>query len=172
MSLAFLHSSIPAFGALLMFESLLFRKKTVDAGAKLRRLMDLSIARSDIEDDKRVYDRYKRALPVLITPWRGSQTSNADSHIGISRDMSDLGVRLFFLKEPTGQEFLLSFFLQRERNVLECFHFKATVRNYMKFAPDIYSVGMNILEHLQDGEVEPGVRTLLHLIGQDSEELR
>jgi hypothetical protein len=154
-----------------MFESILFRKKMVEAGAKLRRLMDLSLEQGAIAKDKRIHDRYERALPVLITPWRGNQTSNADSHMGISRDMSDHGVRLFFLKEPTGQEFLLSFFLQRERNVLECFHFKATVRNYMKFAPDIYSVGMNILEHLQDGEVEPGVQTLLHLIAQDSEGL-
>ena len=152
-----------------MFESIRVRKKSIEAGAKIRRLLDLSAVIGDIAKDHRADDRYKRTLPVLVTPWRGRQTSNSDSHIGITRDISDHGIRAFFFKAPTDEEFLLSLVLQREGSVLECFHFLSVVRNKFKFAPDIYTVGLNVLEHLPELDVDPGIRSLTRLIGQDSE---
>ena len=149
-----------------LFNSFLARKKRIDLGAKVRRLMDLTIAIDSASTELRNDDRYKRTLPVLITPWRGDETTNLDSHIGITRDMCDSGVRVFFLREPQDGDFILSFVLRRERDVLECFHFLAEVRNTSRFAPDIYTVGLMFKEHLEEYQVVAGVLSLTELIGK------
>lgn len=149
-----------------LFNSLLSRKKRIDLGAKVRRFMDLSITKDYTQTEARNDDRYKRTLPVLITPWRGDETTNLDSHIGITRDMSDSGVRVFFLKEPHEGDLILSFVLKRERDVLECFHFLAEVRNSSRFAPDLYTVGLLFKEYLEDYQVVAGVLSLTELIGK------
>ena len=149
-----------------LFKSILARKKRIELEAKVRRLMDLSIARESATTEARVHDRFKRTLPVLITPWRGDETTNLDSHIGITRDMSDSGVRVFFLREPPGVDLILSFVLKRETDVLECFHFIAEVRNTSRFAPDIYTVGLMFKEHLEEYQVVAGVLSLTELIGK------
>jgi hypothetical protein len=127
--------------------------------------MDLTIVRDSVATESRVDDRFKRTLPVLITPLRGQETDNSDSLIGITRDMSDNGARLFFLKEPQDGDFLLSFVLKREKDVVEFFHFLAEVRNSTRFAPDIYTVGFAIKEYLEDSQVAAGIVSLTELIG-------
>ncbi len=149
-----------------LFNSILARKKRIEAGAKIRRLMDLSIARDSVANEARADDRYKRTLPVLITPWRGAETTNLDSHIGITRDMSDSGVRVFFLREPQEGDFILSFVLRRDKDTLECFHFLAEARNSNRFAPDIYTVGLLLKEYLEEPQVAEGVLSLTELIGK------
>ena len=149
-----------------LFDSIRVRKKWVEAGAKVRRLMDLTMARDSVANELRVDDRYKRTLPVLVTPWRGEETNNMDSHIGITRDMSDNGARVFYFREPQEGEVLLSFVLRREKDTLECFHFLSEVRNSKPFAPDIYTVGLSIKEHLEEFRVADGVLSLTELIGQ------
>jgi hypothetical protein len=149
-----------------LFNSIVARKKRIEAGAKIRRFMDLSIARDSVVKEARADDRYKRTHPVLITPWRGDETTNLDSHIGITLDMSDNGVQVFFLREPQEGDFILSFVLRRERDALECFHFLAEVRNSNRFAPDIYTVGLLLKEHLEEAQVAEGVLSLTELIGK------
>jgi hypothetical protein len=131
--------------------------------------MDLTIAKDSVANESRVDDRFKRTLPVLITPWRGDETSNSESHIGITRDMSDNGIKIFFLKLPQESEFLLSFVLKREKDKLERFHFLADVRDSKRFAPDIYSVGLYIKEHLEEIQVSASVVSLIDLIGEQYE---
>lgn len=80
--------------------------------------------------------------------------------------MSDSGVRVFFLREPQEGDFILSFALRRERDLLECFHFLTEVRNVKRFAPDIYNVGMLIKEYLEESQVAVGVLSLTELIGK------
>lgn len=124
-----------------MLGSIFSKRKSIDPGPMLRRLMDLTLPNRPVPNDKRIDLRFNRTLPVVVTPWCKGMPITEDSRLGISQDLSDRGLRIIFLCEPTCDQYLITFMLV-EDGAPESFHFVTEVRNIKPFTVGAFSVGL------------------------------
>lgn len=127
----------------MLLKSLFARKRKIDAGPKLRRIMDMTVPNRPVCNETRSENRYNRSLPALILPWVKDEPVLKSPEIGILQDISDSGLSLIFLNAPTHPTYLLSFLLVNDE-MPELFHFIGEVRAVRKFAPGMSTVGFVI----------------------------
>ena len=146
-----------------MFNSLIARKKSNEAAAKLRRIIDLTTQFRTMDNDPRIHHRCDRTIPVLITPWRMSDMNGSESHFGISQDISDQGMRILFMKKPVDHQFLISFIVIESANP-KAYHFLTEVQSCKNFCPDIFSVGLLASEFIDEKDLSIELRALLDVL--------
>lgn len=128
-------------GALeMLLRSLFERKRKIDAGPRLRRLMDMTVPNRPVCNETRGENRYNRSLPALVLPWVKDAPVLAEPSVGILQDISDSGLSLIFTEKPKHENYLLGFCLIQD-DAPEFFFFIANVRTIRRFAPGLTSVG-------------------------------
>ena len=145
-----------------MFNCLFARKRTNEASSKLRRVIDLTTKIRLQEEDRREMTRCPRNLPVLITPWEGKQSPPGDTHGGVLQNISDQGMRLLFLKQPSQAQYIVTINLLQVEPA-EIFHFLAEVRNVEHFAPEIFTVGLEVTDILDERTMTAELRSHLRM---------
>ena len=119
--------------------SLFERKKANSASAKLRKILDLTTDLHVLTNESRVFDRCRRTLPVLVTPWRGKDSTSLETREGIALDLSDGGMRILFFQLPEFSHYIVSLLAVGPN--AESFHFLGEIRSCNRLSLNIYSVG-------------------------------
>ena len=133
----------------MLLKSLFSRKKSIDAGPKLRRLMDLTMPNRPVCNDNRGDNRYNRTIPALMCPWMDQKPVVNEASFGISQDFSDNGLRVILFHPPLCDRYLVSFLLKPD-DTPEYFHFISEIRDVRTFAGEMKSVGLLVTELADD----------------------
>jgi len=124
-------------------------KKVREAQSKLFRLInlttELNFRATEVRDDQRCL----RVLPWALTPERDGEFDLQETSFGISKDVSSLGFRMLFLVYPDAKRYLVSHILKHS-GVFQNYHFVCEVVDVGRFAPNIHSAGMKVIESLEN----------------------
>jgi hypothetical protein len=94
------------------------RKREIELRSVLGRIIDVTSPNiTPPEGDCRIYDRFNRTMPVLLTPWENGRPSIGESANAITKDISDQGVAVILPQPFRCQEVVVGFWLRSSSQV-------------------------------------------------------
>ena len=123
------------------------RRKQVDTAPFIRRIIDVTTPNRPMPDDQRFELRYNRTLPVLLHPWVNGKPVFGSTSIGFTRDLSDRGIGLIAISEPTAPQYVVSIWPHHEE-IEEPYHFIATLCEARVHALGMWTTGFELDELL------------------------
>ena len=127
------------------------RKVVVDATPHMRRIIDLTTPNLLVQDEERHDRRYNRALAACICPWENGKADHQSMTLGITKDVSDLGVCVL-TTTPLGDHDLALAFLVETNAVGELSFFRATIQRE-RILVGFIEYGLSLSEYLNDNHV-------------------
>ncbi len=144
----------------MLLKSLFERKRKIDAGPKLRRMMDITVPNRPVCNETRSENRYNRSLPALVVPWVKDSPLLSEPSAAILQDISDSGLSLIFTEVPKYENYLIAFCLKQE-GTPEFFFFIASAKTIRKFGPGLTAVGCAVSSCADISELKVETRIIV-----------
>ena len=143
------------------------RKAQNDVHGALRRIVDRTTPNlTPLSGPTRCNNRHNRTLPVLISSWDGQSLGSDGSILGLTKDISDLGLAAVLTQPLSDQSVAVTFWLASGQAVDgEPVTILGNTRHCLEIGGGFWQIGIELSERLDNREVldelEPLARQLL-----------
>jgi hypothetical protein len=120
-------------------------KKVIDFQPKVRRLCDLTTPNLAVIDSGRSENRYNRAVPTVLAPWKDEQVDLSECVFGLTSDLADGGACVILNEPFEADEVVVGYWTSRD-DMSEPWYFLGTVRRLQALGGGFWTMGIEFTE--------------------------